>query len=420
MNARIILLLTLFFIQVNSIYTIEPFNKIFTDKVYKKSIKSVILHKEGDKLSYPVIFLGSDDRILVSFDDFSDNLQEYQYEIIHCNMDWKASDLFKIDYLEGFQQDKIDNYKYSINTTKPYIHYELVFPNEFMKPLISGNYVIRVFEEETGNTIFERRFFIVDPMTEIDAEIKQSTEPGFKSNSQEINFTLHYDPTIYNPRQNIITKVSQNSPWSSIRTYKPTFMDHEKLTYDFQDENIFPGGSEFRNFDLKNIRYLSPEIERIEYNPPYFYVYLHPDEASYNKPYFYDRDLNGKRRIEIEGKDPDVEADYSYVMFRLKSKPLFEGSVHVYGELTGWQINEENRMNYNFDTDEYEVSLLVKQGYYNYSYMFVDSHTGNYDVGAIDGSYHETENDYLVFVYYKDISTKYDRLVGFSTFNSLR
>jgi hypothetical protein len=68
---------------------------------------------------------------------------------------------------------------------------------------------------------------------------------------------------------------------------------------------------------------------------------------------------------------------------------------------------------WNFNTSAYELTLLLKQGYYNYQYVYVPQGATSADHTNIEGSFWQTENDYLLFVYYSDFSARYDRLVGF-------
>ena len=55
------------------------------DKVYDDNIQTVLLFKEGDQLSEPVIRLNTNDRLRLSFDDFSNESFRFKYTLIHCN-----------------------------------------------------------------------------------------------------------------------------------------------------------------------------------------------------------------------------------------------------------------------------------------------------------------------------------------------
>ena len=75
-------------------------------------------------------------------------------------------------------------------------------------------------------------------------------------------------------------------------------------------------------------------------------------------------------------------------------------------------------MIYNPETASFEKSLLLKQGYYNYIYAYVPGGSKSADHTNLEGSFWETDNDYQIFVYYRDIAGRFDRLVGYTQINS--
>ena len=75
-------------------------------------------------------------------------------------------------------------------------------------------------------------------------------------------------------------------------------------------------------------------------------------------------------------------------------------------------------MQYNPESGRYETMLRLKQGFYNYKYVAVDKTTKELDEGAISGDFWQTENNYKVLVYYRDLGARFDRLIGFGEANS--
>jgi hypothetical protein len=130
--------------------------------------------------------------------------------------------------------------------------------------------------------------------------------------------------------------------------------------------------------------------------------------------------MNGRYHIEAYSmQEPSIEADYLVVHFTLPmDNVLMGGGVYVFGELSNWKCSNEYRMKWNPDKRRYELSLLLKQGYYNYMYAWMDDQDGIIKTQALEGSFPETENDYQVFLYYGRKTDRYDRLVGYQTFNS--
>ena len=98
-------------------------------EVYAPHIQTVQVIANDNYLAPPIITLGRGENIEISFDELSHEYHRYQYVISHCNIDWTPSDLSELDYLDGFNNNPIDDYETSINTTMPYTHYKFRLPN---------------------------------------------------------------------------------------------------------------------------------------------------------------------------------------------------------------------------------------------------------------------------------------------------
>ena len=61
----------------------------------------------------------------------------------------------------------------------------------------------------------------------------------------------------------------------------------------------------------------------------------------------------------------------------------------------------------------------MKQGFYNYKYVVVDKEN-TLQEGAISGNFDETENNYKVLVYYRDLGARYDKLIGLGEASSVQ
>ena len=77
-------------------------------------------------------------------------------------------------------------------------------------------------------------------------------------------------------------------------------------------------------------------------------------------------------------------------------------------------------MYYNKTLSQYEATLYLKQGYYNYEYVYLKDNEKQCDESLIEGSHSETENDYEIYVYYRPMGSNYDQLVGMKRANSMR
>ena len=403
----------------------ETDSLIHTNHIFKKSIKTVLLHKEGWVLSYPVIELNTDDRLLLSFDELSTETKDYYYTFIHCDYDWVPSSLFPSDFLDGFTENRISDYSFSFNTTVDYVHYKLTFPNENVQFRISGNYILKIYQDyDQENLVLTRRFAVTENHVNIIVNSKRPMLEHFRENGQEIDFTVNYEGyPIRDPYSEIKMVMCQNNRWDNlIKGLKPSFLRQSQLIFDYSSENVFPGGCEYRYFDIKSLRYQSEFIEHIDFLASNYHVGLHSGKPKPYQVYFYHNDLNGRFYIDVqEGRNSETDADYVYVYFTLPYEfPLTKGEVYVFGGLSDWNCTETNRMKYNPESGSYELRMLLKQGFYNYEYAFVHHGLSVADNTIIEGSHYETENDYIVYMYHREAMSRYDKLIGVEIANTLR
>jgi hypothetical protein len=418
--------LTLFLLVLFFYGHTQDGNFYYETAAYKETIKSAKMYRTGFLLSNPVIGLNENQTLTFKFDDLSPDVKDYYYTIIHCDADWKESYIPQTDYLDGFADNPITDYAMSFNTTFDYVNYQIEIPNETVRPKLSGNYVLVVYEDnDKENIVLSQRFKIYESAVRIDGRVRRATLDAFKGASHEIDFTV-YHPTlpILNPREEVKVVLMQNNRWdNAITDLKPLYIRDRQLIYDYDKENVFKAGNEFRYFDIRTNRMNGENVIATDFLRPYFHKTLAPDEIRANKDFFQYKEMNGKYSIESqdqEVRDYDTECDYVFVHFSLPMEsPLLGGSVNVFGALTQWNANKGNEMTYNFEKGEYELTLLLKQGYYNYIYVYVPQGSRTADHTNIEGSFWETENDYQIFVYYRDLAARYDRLVGYTMLNSV-
>jgi len=401
-------------IFTEEIVIIEP-TIIYKNETFNRQIKTVLCHNTIDELSLPIINLNSAEQLLISFDDLDTDIKDYYFTIIHCKSDWTASDLMQSEYIDGFTDEPITNYEFSFNTLQKYSHYSFNFPTEELKPLLSGNYVFKIYEQG-GETIAFKRFMVLETMLTIKAEVRRATLVDDRKTKHEIDFIIkHPNITIADPFSDIKVTIKQNNRGdNAITDLKPLFVKNNELIYDYQEDNTFWGNNEFRHFDIKSLRYQSERIKEIIFDSTYHHVYLFNDRKRPFDRYSIEPDINGKFLIKSqEGWKSSIEADYAFVHFTLSVDHISYGELYVIGEFTNWQLEAANKLKYNADKMQYEASIYLKQGYYNYHYSLKDTTTNRVDVSFIEGTHYQTRNDYYIYVYYRAVGDRYDRFVGF-------
>ncbi|MCU0362976.1 MAG: DUF5103 domain-containing protein [Bacteroidales bacterium] len=396
----------------------------FDEKVFDDRIKTVLLHKEGWNLSYPVIKLKSSDRLILKFDLLGNNAETYYYTFVHCDKDWKKSGIFPNTYLNGYAENPIEAYRRSFNTTVSYFNYSLSFPNDRVEFVISGNYALVVYDAQNPSVpVITKRFVVTEDAVSISMNVGRPLMTKNNDTHQQVTFTVSHPGLTFNdPVRTVFASILQNGRWNSARTnLKPDFFGTSELKFNsLSDKNIFSAGNEFRYFDIKSIRYQSEFVMRIDYVAPWYNVKLFPSENREFKSYFYWQDFNGKYYIAFqEGRDSDTEADYVNVFFTLPSRqPVQGGRMYVSGALNNWNYDNSNEMTYNQAAGQYECTMLLKQGWYNYEYFFRRDNDISGVASAFEGSHWETENDYSVIVYFRNPRDRYDRVVGYGILNS--
>lgn len=405
--------------------TISYFDENFLrydNHIYKPNIKTVLFHRKGWEMSRPLIEMGSNSRLKLSFDDLDGGFKNYEYTIIHCNSDWQPSPINQQEYIDGFTSDFITEYKTSINTLQKYTHYTLTFPGNNVRPRLSGNYILKVYLDSPDNVVLTQRFKIFEQKVTIEGRVRQATVIEDRDYRQEVVFKIqHPEYRILNPYQNLKVVLQQNERTDNkIKNLQPSLVRNNELLYEYEMGNVFDGNNEFRAFDIKNLQLAMEGVERIQLRDGQYYVFLTTDQRRSYRRYRQRPDINGRRLINREGaRDSSTEAEYAHVHFTLAyPAPLIHGHVYIMGALTNWGFTEEAKMIYNYKTKAYEKSLYIKQGYYNYTYAFLENGKDAADLGFIEGTHSQTENDYAIFVYYKEPNIFYDKLVGVKFLNT--
>jgi hypothetical protein len=396
----------------------------YENYVYTNNIKTVLLYPENWEMAPPVIQLNGYEKLKFSFDDLDADVKNYYYTIIHCDASWNPSDISPSEYIEGYREDEIFDAKPSFNTMQRYTHYNLIFPNDVMKITQTGNYILKVYlDNDPQKYVITKRFMVYERKVDIDVNIKQASQITERNYKQEIDFVIrHANYKIQDPYNDLKVVITQNDRWdNAVNNLKPLFVNDNTLTYDYDEDNVFVGGSEFRYFETKSLLHPSIRIRHLLFDTAY-QVYLYDDERLTFKRYSTANDINGKYVIRAENYDqPEINADYAYIHFRLPvTEAITEGSLYVFGSLSDYRFTPECKMKYNSVLNLYETSVYLKQGYYDYQYILLRDEEKGGDASFIEGSHYETENDYSIYVYNKEFGTGFDKLVGYVRLKSNR
>jgi hypothetical protein len=389
---------------------------------YRPNIKTVMLHPKGWPLAAPILYLGENEVLELHFDVLDTSLGNYMYSILHCDHDWKKSELDLQEYLDGPPEDYLNNYAYSRNTYQRYINYSLEIPNFNVRLTKSGNYLIRVYEEgNPENLILTRRFCVAERKVNLNIRVHQATLVKERYSHQEVDFSIFTNGyQVTNPYTDLHVVILQNHTWETALTgLEPRFVKDSEFDYNYDGKNTFPGLNEYRLFDIKNTRFTGQGVSRMTFANSENHAYLDIEKSRSAITYLQRMDINGWYFIKNDriSSESNVDADYVTTHFSLSQNPaLTDGDVYVFGALTDWQIKPEAKMTYSQSDLQYQVNLYLKQGLYNYTFVFVKDGEIIPDMARFEGSHFETENEYTILVYHRPLGLDYEKLIGIEEF----
>jgi hypothetical protein len=398
------------------------------DSIYMPEIGTPQLYASGNQLGYPIIRLNTADKLDLQFDDLDADIKNYYYTFQLCNADWTPAIISEFDYIKGFSQSRIINYRNSSISLTRYTHYHLTLPEPNCIPIKSGNYLLKIFlDGDTSKLSFTRRFLVAEDAVNISAQILQPYNPDLVHTHQKLQFSINsHSLDISNPGEQVKVVLLQNNRWdNALHDFKPSFYSGNTLQYNSDDDYNFPGGKEWRWLDIQSFRYQSDRVQHVNYAKDATSIFVVPDADRSHQSYFYYKDYNGLFFIQTtESISPFTQTDYATVHFSFVppgNSPFLDKDIYILGRLTDYTLNDSTKMVFNAARGIYEVSVFLKMGYYNYSYVTVNRGDPAKAVSFefTEGNNVETENDYTILVYYRQLGGRADQLVGISKLNTL-
>lgn len=382
-------------------------------------IKTITFKSNTTQGQLPVLKLG--EPLFLEFDALNANEEDFYYVIEHFNFDWTPSVLAKAEYLRGLDNQRILTYENSFNTYQVYSHYTLQIPNIQTRAILkSGNYMISIYDDY-DELMFSRKFMVYEDLVNVGVRVKRSRDVKVIAEKQSVDLVVATNSINFNnPLETIKTLIIQNNNLNtSISDLKPQYTLGNKLIYRYDTESAFWGGNEYFWFENKDVRTSNVGVQFIDLKDIY-QSYLFTNVSRAGNPYTYNPDLNGNFQVTAADRlNTDVEADYTMVHFSLLQEELKDKDIHVYGNFNAFAIEPLTKMTFDPESGRYKASFRLKQGFYNYKYVAVDQETGELDEGAVSGDYWQTENNYKVLVYYRDLGARFDRLIGYGEATSV-
>jgi Domain of unknown function (DUF5103) len=412
MNAFKILAFTCCLLSITRVGAQSP------DSIYKPNIATARLHMYGNQLTMPVYRINSGDQLELHFDDLEAGIKNYYYTLELCDYNWQPANLSPLNYMKGFTQQRISNYRYSSIAFTRYTHYQAYLPDRNMLPTRSGNYMLKVFlDGDVNKLVFTKRLLVLEQKASVGGQVVQPFSPQISRTHQKLLFGVNIEGlNSFSAAQQVKVVILQNNRWDNAqRDIAPTFVRGNMLEYNTENSSIFPAGKEWRWLDLRSFRLQSDRVQRADYRKDGTDMFLKIDGDRTGQKYSFYRDMNGMFSTETyETINPYWQGDYAKVHFSLVGpggKPYPNTDVFVNGLLNDYKRNSP--MVFNDSTGLYETTLFLKQGFYNYEYVTVNKRNGQ--TTALEGNYFEAENVYSILVYYRSFTDRADQLIGIGT-----
>ncbi|MHA8052175.1 type IX secretion system plug protein [Aquirufa sp. OSTEICH-129A] len=401
--------LTLFFFLIN--WTILGQIK---NKKFKSEIQTIILSRSEEKTiitDNPVMDISNQGNFQLSFDDLAMKNLTYHLRIIHCQADWKPSSLSEIEYLQDFNDVPIRSPRNSFGTKIPYLHYQIQLP----QVKISGNFIAMVYAQRNKrDTVFTKRFSVYENNMTVAAKISFARPNNLRNTHQSIDLTLIYpNQLMLNSDEGlgiILRKNYQSENWLNKIPRAQINGQERKITFPFYDnENVIPGGNEFRLINLSSTQQKMTFVESIRQSDAFTEISTMVEVPQGNYSYVQRPDFDGSYVIDhYENGNASVASDYIWCQFQLKMEELPNEKIYVVGAFNQFEKNSENLMEYDAAKQMYTKKIRLKQGIYNYQFV------SNLPNNTLEGNYSQTENTYEVLVYFRKPGDRHDSLLGYN------
>lgn len=388
-----------------------------TTGIFDRRFHTLKTEVEDNFMSPPVIRLGTNDRILVKFDEIGEDNSYLEYRLIHCDADWQPSRLIESEYLEGFNSVRIEDYAYSTATFVHYVNYLIAFPNEDLQIKHSGNYLLQVYDpERPEETLLQTRFQVTENIARIEGNVTSRTDMGHNTYWQQLAFEIDCQGIgEFNPYQDIIVYVTQNNREATKRRIMtPLRVSGSKIIYEHLNDLVFGASNEYRRFESVSNSFPGMRVDSLRYMGSNYHVWLKVDEPRQSASYNYDQTQHGRFLVrEYNSTDSDIGADYITVHFLLECPELPAYDIYLDGEFTHDRMDKENQLTYDHRVGGYVAEVPLKQGAYNYQYVTRSRQTGEISTSTIEGDKYETLNEYGIAVYFRPPGARADRLISY-------
>ncbi|MBO6793769.1 MAG: DUF5103 domain-containing protein [Balneolaceae bacterium] len=378
------------------------------------SIKGVQFYRKNYPGSPPIIRLGTSDKLELKFDELSSLSGRYRINITHHNKDWSRSSLADVWVFDNSSETDFGGGTLNSSERPNFYSYSFSFPNRELQFLVSGNYLLHIYDYQSGIELFSLPFFVTENKGDLQPDVETIFNAGpYGAAMHELSGKFLYPEFVEFPQFDLSYTLVQNRYWgSNVFPNETSFTGGDFTTFRTTRNQLFAGYKEFYNLDLRSLSTQNAQIYGIDRAEIPQKVILRTDYFNFSS------DLRTITETGFGRPLQSQDAAYVEVIFRYETQGAISRNSEIFllGDFNQWKVSEDFKLDYNSESGFLETSALIKQGIYNYRYVVFED--GQIKPLRNLETLNQKPQEYAAFVYYQDPQQQYHRLLSTRIFYS--
>ena len=360
--------------------------------------------------------MNKNEKLGLEFDELTSISGQFRITFQHFDQNWMPSNIPEAWYIDGFNELILTGGDTNSLSKPNYFHYKAEFPDNTLKFITSGNYLLNVYDYTSNTKLFSVPFYVTEQIGNLTSRVETLFNSGDNFSALDQLFSLYdYPEEVEFPQFDLSFSFVQNRFWgSAISTKSFDITTPGKVRFYTPRNNTFSSSFDFIPLDLTDLAINLQKIEdwQPEYTPPR--VILKRDVLNFS--------ASPSTNFSSNFGNPYTKRDsrYTETTFQFDSGTLNteHTDLFVAGDFNSWKLNKESQLKYNPSTDLWTTRFIIKQGNYRYKYFQRNSNFENSSSVPINDSITNRYQEYRAFVYYRDPVKNYHRLLFSDSFNS--
>lgn len=376
-------------------------------------IQTLQLYQANNPGSAPILNLNSNQQLELIFEVLGFDSRQFRISFTHHNPDWSRSTLPPEFYMDGVYTHYLDAGQVSRVQRPDYRQFNFRFPDSRFRFTKSGNYLLNVEDQDTGDLMIALPFFITENEGSVHSTVEELRAPRQNLRITHRTVSLFTLPELVEqPMFDLEFYYTQNQFWGrAVRASELDFSDPDEVQFEIDSRNQFTGDYEFLTLSLTNLSQTNPQIIEAQPDeiPPV--IYLSDDVSGFAST---GRTVAGR----FGRPNSNLNGQYANVVFTFDPSSELHSNQQIYltGDFNNWAITPDYRLIRNESLNRWQTSAIIKEGTYSYKYVLLDRN--EVDDLFFDDRFGGTQQEYHAFVYMRDSGEFYYRLLNINRFTT--